>query len=522
MTDSMTTALAEQQTHHLKKTLGRVDIAFLLIAAVLSIEVLGQVSGFGAETLTWTVVLTVFFLVPYGLVFAETGGAFTDEGGAYVWVRRAYGRGVAAIAAILTWVTQPVWVGGTMAFLAVEVWSNYVSPIASGSVSDYLFKIGFIWLTVLAAIVSLRYGKWIPTVGGITKVVFLVFFVGIVAVYGIQHGFNKLNIADFNPTVAGFLGVTPLLLFSFLGFESSNSAGGEMKNPGKDVPISIARSAGVAAAAYLLPVFGIFLVVPTDKITGISGLFDALKTVFTVFGPASDGMLMLSAIVFCFILMAQGSAWMIISDRMQAMAAADGSFFAGFFGRFHKTLGTPVRVNLLSGVVGTVFMLAAMQLTGSTGAVFGVVLNISISTFLLSYLLVIPAAIRLRTRYPDIQRPFRVPGGNGVFRVLGIVCFLWILLGSWVTLFPGTLEAVVGVKYDFHGEWGVAQDTFEAFTLGTLAVLLILAVVGYLRGSVVRKQMFTGPTTSLTPDPPSARVRQFNSEAISTSEEETP
>lgn len=501
MSDSTTTALAEEQTHHLKKTLGRVDIAFLLIAAVLSIEVLGQVSGFGAETLTWTVVLTIFFLVPYGLVFAETGGAFTEEGGAYVWVRRAFGRGTAAIAAILTWVTQPVWVGGTMAFLAVETWSNYVSPIAAGSAGDYLFKIGFIWLTVLAAIVSLRFGKWIPTVGGITKVVFLLFFVGVVAAYGIEHGFNKLNIADFSPTVAGFLGVTPLLLFSFLGFESGNSAGGEMKNAARDVPISIARSAGVAAAAYLLPVFGIFLVVPTDKITGIGGLFDALKTVFTVFGPASGGMLMVSAVVFCFILMTQGSAWMIISDRMQAMAAADGSFFAGFFGRFHKTLGTPIRVNLLSGVVGTVFMLAAMQLTGSSGAVFGVVLNISISTFLLSYLLVIPAAMRLRTRYPDLHRPFRVPGGDGLFRGLGILCFLWILLGSWVTLFPGTLEGLFGVTYGFHSEWGVDQGTFEVFTLGTLAALLILAVVGYLRGSVVRKQMFTGPDTVQTPDP---------------------
>ena len=96
---------------------------------------------------------------------------------------------------------------------------------------------------------------------------------------------------------------------------------------------------------------------------------------------------------------------MIISDRMQAMAAADGSFFGGFFGRFHPKLGTPIRVNTLSGVVATLFMLAAMQLSGTSSALFGVVLTIAISTFLLSYLLAIPAAVRLRSKYPLADRP---------------------------------------------------------------------------------------------------------------------
>jgi hypothetical protein len=60
------TAQAAREVTHLKKTLGRLDIVFLIIAAVVSIEALGQVSGFGAQTFTWALVLAVFFLVPYG------------------------------------------------------------------------------------------------------------------------------------------------------------------------------------------------------------------------------------------------------------------------------------------------------------------------------------------------------------------------------------------------------------------------------------------------------------------------
>jgi len=487
------TQLAQEQTQHLQKSLGRMDILLLVVAAVVSIEILGEVSGFGGETFTWTFILAITFMIPYGLIFAETGGAFTDEGGVYVWARMAFGRVVAAVAALFTWVTQPVWVGGAMAFVAVETWSQYVAPIDEGSAWDYLFKLIFIWITVTTAIISLKHGKWLPSLGAICKLGFLLFFLVVTLVYGFTHGFNGLSLGDFSPTLGGFLGLTPLLLFSFLGFESGNSAAGEMKNPAKDVPISIARTSMLAAASYLLPVLAILMVVPLDQITGIGGLFGAIETVFTIFGPAADIMLTIAAVVFCFVLVSQGGAWMIISDRMQAMAAADGSFFGGFFGRFHPKLGTPIRVNTLSGVVATLFMLVAMQLNGSSGAVFGVVLTISISTFLLSYLVAIPAVIRLRTKYPQVVRPFRVPVSNTGFKVLGAICFLWILLGSWVAVFPGTLESLFGLNYDFEETWGVTQGEFTGFALGTLGAILLLGLLGYVRGARVRAGGATTP-----------------------------
>jgi amino acid transporter len=375
-----------------------------------------------------------------------------------------------------------------MAFIASETWSTYVTPFDHGTLTDYAFKLVFIWLTVLAAIISLKHGKWIPNVGAILKIGFLVIFLVTTAIYASRNGIAGLSVSDFSPTVAGMLGVTPLLLFSYLGFESGNSAAGEMKNPARDVPISIARSAGIAAAAYLLPIFAILVVLPKDDITGIGGLMEAVAKVFSVYGSAAPAMLTVTGVIFAMILMTQGSAWMIISDRMQAMAAADGAFFGGFFGRFHPQLGTPVRVNLLSGVVATVFCLVAMQVTGSSASIFGVVLSISISTFLLSYVISIPAAVRLRTRFPDVARPFRVPTGNTGFRILGGLCFLWVALGSWVAVFPGTLESLFGIDYDFEKTWGVSQLTFEVFTLGTLVVLGILGAVGYLRARAVRAE----------------------------------
>jgi glutamate:GABA antiporter len=486
----LSTALAAEQTAKLRRSLRRFDVFFLLIAAVISIEVLGQISSFGGETLTWMVLLTITFLVPFALVFAEVGSAFTDEGGPYVWVKLAFGRIPAAIATFLYWVTVPVWVGGTMAFIAYETWDAFVSPLGDGTFGDYFFKLVFIWLTVTSGVASIRYGKWLPTVGAALKVGVLGFFVITAIVYSLEHGVHGITVGDLSPTVSGFLGVTPLLLFAFLGFEAANGAAGEMKNPSRDVPISLARSAAVAASCYLVPIAAILVILPAKKIDGISGLMDAMRQVFDVYGPAGPALLKIVAVVYIGVLIGQGAAWMIVSDRVQATAAADGTFFGGFFGIFNEKLGTPVRVNILTGAVATIFMFAAMSLVnGSSGAVFSVVLSFCVSTYLLSYLAIIPSAARLRRTYADTPRPFKVPLSDRAFTSLIVLCTAWIALGSWVAVFPGTLEGLLGVSYPFFDTWGVSRWTFELFTLGTLALLSALGLIGYVRARPVRGEV---------------------------------
>ena len=75
------TQLAVEQERRLVRTLTRLDTIFLIIAAVIALDVVAQVASFGGETFTWALVLAVLFLVPMALIFAETGAAFTQEGG---------------------------------------------------------------------------------------------------------------------------------------------------------------------------------------------------------------------------------------------------------------------------------------------------------------------------------------------------------------------------------------------------------------------------------------------------------
>ena len=103
---------------------------------------------------------------------------------------------------------------------------------------------------------------------------------------------------------------------------------------------------------------------------------------------------------------------MIGSDRIQAVAAYDGAFFP-FFGVFNRKLGTPVRVNVLSGITSSAFSIVAIYLlkNASTAAAFTVVLDIAISTTLISYLWIFPAVLKLRYSHPHVHRPFVHPWG---------------------------------------------------------------------------------------------------------------
>jgi amino acid transporter len=494
------TTMAVEEKKKLQKALRRFDMLFFTVCALVGLDTLGQVSGWGAQTFTWLIVLAVLFVLPYALLMAELGSAFTQEGGPYEWMKLSWGRFTAGVGAVLYWVTNPLWVGGSLAFISTAAWSDNISPIGTGTVGDYFFKVVFIWISIGVAIVSLRRGKWIPNVGAIIRIGVLAFFSITVLIYAIEHGLHGYSFHQYGPSTAIFLGLVPLLLFNYVGFELQNGAAEEMVDPSKDVPKSVGLGALVTVLAYAIPIFGILAVLPTSQITGIAGFLDAVHTTFGVYGGAQNFLVDLMALGFIFALITSGSVWMMGSDRIQAVAAYDGAF-VGWFGRFNAFFGTPVRVNVMSGIVSTIFMVAALQFqTGSNANTFTVVLYLATSTTLLSYLFIFPTVIKLRYSHPHVHRPYSLPFGMAGVWISGVLCTAWMVLGSWAAIFPGTIdEYVFGLHYSVQDNYGVSRARFEVFTLGTLAVVVGIAAIGYVLGKPVRDSQVDVPIGALEP-----------------------
>jgi amino acid transporter len=521
-----TTAAAMEEKAKLRKHFGRFDIFFFLICTIVGLDTLGSVASYGAQAFIWLVFLGVFFFLPYAMLVAELGSTFRDEGGSYIWTKLALGRLVASVNGIMYWLSNPIWLGGTLAITAYTTFTTFFWEPAAGQAKtvEIIFGLIFIWVATWSAILSFGIGKWIPTIGAWVRVTLLTVFTLTVGLYAIKHGVHGVAGGDFKPTAAVFLAAVPVLFFNFVGFELPSAAGDEMKDPQKDVPATIRRAWLVAILAYGLPILAILLVLPKDQITNLGGFIDAIKTVFTVFGGsvAADGTATLTgfgaflggiaAIGFILALLSSGATWIMGADRAEAVACYDG---AGprVLGYFSKKYGTPLAVNLASGILATVVLLLAVQLTnGNTAKYFTAVLGLAISTTTISYLGIFPALAILRYKFPHLHRPYAAPGGFAGTVAISVLTTAWALVATVGLLWPGALSAlpIVGDAADASLPSGFEHDRagYELSQILPLIVMIGLGLLFYALGARTRRTQVDVPLDvtivipPYTPSPP--------------------
>lgn len=490
--DLTTDAVAEAK--HLQKNFGRRDILLFTICTLVGVDTIAMIAAEGAQAFTWLAILGVVFFFPSALAFAELGTAFPQEGGPYLWARLAFGRLPAAINNFLYWVTNPVWMGGSLALTAAAtVETFYLDGRPLSTVGFYAVTLSFIWIGMISAILSFKVGKWIPITGAYARFVLLGLFTVSTVIYAFKHGVHGVHVASFGVSFAGIVALVGVLMFNYVGFENPNSAGDEMKDPQRDVPYALGRGAVSAFLLYSLPVLGILVVLPTEQVTGLGGFIDAIKAVFSVYGgTVTEGGTTLTgfgavigdvvAFLFVLCLLSSGTAWIMGSDRALAVSGYDGAA-PRWLGVISEKHGTPVRANVLSGLVAMATLIATRVLSGGdTGKYFGAVLNIAVSTTLLSYLAIFPALWRLRVTHPNHPRPYRAPAA----RLLSVWLTACIAFAAVEIVAPG-----IGVDWfggDFTPEgWTKAERwTYLLTELVPLVVFLGCGVLFWAVGARTR------------------------------------
>jgi amino acid transporter len=501
-----TTSAAVEEKKKLQKHFARFDILFFLICTLVGLDTIGSVAAKGPEGFTWLAILAVVFFVPYALLTSELGTAFPEEGGPYIWTRLAFGRKVAAVNALIYWVSNPIWVGGSLGILALTTFQTFFNGgsslpgpalLGAASLGDIVFVLAFIWFSVIAAILSFNVGKWIPTIGAFVRIAVLAVFVLSVVLYAAQNGVKGFGAGDFGISYLGFIGLVPVLFFNYVGFELPSAAGEEMQDPRKDVPFAVFRAAIGTVILYGGPILAILLVLPKDQITGLLGFITSIQTVFTVYGGsvAADGTVTLTglgsllggicAIAFILALLSSGTTWIMGADRAQAMAALDGSG-PRILGTFSAKFGTPIAVNLLSGIVATIVMLLAFGFAGGdSNKYFAAVLGLAISTTTISYLAIFPALIKLRRSHPHVNRPYSVPGGMAGVWIVGILTTAFAFLATVGLLWPG-----IGTDSpDGSLPGGFDRLGYELTQILPLIVLFIIGGLFYVSGRGAREKM---------------------------------
>jgi amino acid transporter len=304
----------------------------------------------------------------------------------------------------------------------------------------WIIAIGIVmtWVTVLVGIITLEVGKWVPNLGAILKaVIILVLGIGGI-VFALRNGVaNDLSLPALVPTWDIGLMFLPVIVYNFLGFELMSGAGEEMKNPGRDIPVAIITSGALIAFFYLFATVGMLLALPLEQLGLVSGIVDTLKAVLGTSAIAGVVVTVLG-IGALYTFFANMVTWTMGANRTAAQAAEEGTL-PEVFGTLHPINKTPVGAYIITGIVSTLVVIVYGFLAGSNEDLFWTLFAFSSIIFLLPYLMLFPAFLKLRASDPKAKRPYKFPGGKAFGWTMSIICMLFVLQAIiffvWV---PGT------------------------------------------------------------------------------------
>jgi len=422
-----------------RKVLHRLDMTLFTVCAILIVDQLAASAAIGVQSIFWWLMTLALFFIPYGLITAELGSAYPQEGGIYAWVRRAFGPRWAGRTAWLWWVNVAFWMPSVYILFA-GVLAELVAPQMSLPIK-ILVTLGLTWLTVGINIVALDVGKWVPNLGAVFKaVIMLAIGLGGIA-YALRHGVaNVFTLDTLRPSWGASLAFLPVILYNFLGFELMSGAGEEMENPGRDVPLAITLSGLLIAFFYIFATAGMLLALPVGEIGLIKGLTDTFRRLF---GEGAGGQAMVAVLGFMalYTFVANMVTWTLGANRSAAEAAERGDLPA-IFAKLHPTYKTPASAAVLGGVIATAVLILYGLLATSAEDFFWTTFAFSSVVFLLPYFLLFAAFLRLRKTDPDTPRPYRVPGGDLGAIAFSLVCMAFILQALVFFIYkPGAFEA---------------------------------------------------------------------------------
>ncbi|MEN6408246.1 MAG: APC family permease [Anaerolineaceae bacterium] len=450
-------AVVKKKEGSFKKAFRGLDMTLFTVCAILVIDTLAPSAAIGPSSISWWIITLVLFFIPYGLITAELGATYPDEGGLYVWVKRAFGEKWAARSTWLYWVNVALWMPSVYILFA-SMFSQLFFPDMSLWMQ---IAIGIVmtWVTVWIGTLTLDSGKWVPNIGAFIKALIMV-VIGVGAiVYASKNGVaNDLSFKNILPTWDAGLAFLPVIVYNFMGFELMSCAGGEIVTPGKDIPRAIITAGLFIALFYILGTVGMLMALPMDQLGLVSGIVDTLHVLL---GETGVGGVIVTGLGIgaLFTFLANMVTWTMGANRTAAEAAHGGELPA-VFGKEHPVNKTPVGAFILTGIVSTVVMVLYGFMAGSAEDLFWTLFAFSSMVFLLPYLILFPAFLKLRKVDANIERPYRVPGGKTLAIIMAVICEIFII------------QAVIFFI------WVPGQPIDWAYALPVLAGVILTIIIG--------------------------------------------
>jgi len=364
------------------------------------------------------------------LCFAEMAAAFPHAGGDYTFLSRAYGR---RLALFFAWSRFSVIHTGSMALLAF-VCGDYLAQLANfGPWSSSVF--GVITIVVLTWVnlrgIHLGLGTQI---GFMVLVLFGLGSVVVAAVWVAAHGASpqtSLSASAGSEDHTAFGTAMVFVLLAYGGWSDAATLSSEMRDERRGIVLALVGGMSIVAALYLAVNWGYLRVLGLDGLARSEA--PAAEVMRAAFGKPGEVLIVFTVTIAAVSIM---NALLIVGARTTFAAARD---LAGFtrLGSWDVARGTPAHAMLAMGAVAILLIGFGTVTRGG----FSTMVDYLAPVFWFFLSLSALAVVVLRVRYPDVPRPFRVPG----YPLTPILFFLSCLYTLYASLAYVQIGALVGV-----------------------------------------------------------------------------
>ncbi|HUY82471.1 MAG TPA: APC family permease [Acidobacteriaceae bacterium] len=363
------------------------------------------------KALAILIVLPLLWSFPTALMIGELASALPDEGGFYVWVRRAMGP---------FWGYQEAWLS-----LSASIFDMAIYPTLFVLYLNRVFPAwtvgwrGTAWELALIAVCCLWNLRGAPAVGDGSMVLFVVLLSPFVVlmVAAVWHGMHLHNNTAWRSGAAGSEGLSTAILvglWNYMGWDNASTVAQEVEDPQRNYPRAMLWSTAVVALTYVLPLAAIAYA-GLDVVRFSTGSWaDAASTLA---GPWLGFAVMLGGTLTGLGIF---NALMMSYARLPMVLAEDGML--------PRVVGLRNRY----GVPWVAVLLCALAWALALRFSFERLISIDLMLYGASLILEFLALVVLRFREPELKRPFRA-GSLATAIALGVIPTGLIVYAAYVS-----------------------------------------------------------------------------------------
>ena len=422
--------------------LGIFTLMIMNIVAVVSLRGLPAEAEYGMSSAFYYLFAALVFLIPVSLVAAELAAMFPyQQGGMFRWIGEAFGSKAGFLGIWLQWVESTIWFPTVLTFGAVSLAFIGMDHVADSHLAANRFYtlavvLAIYWIATLISMKGLGWVGKVSKIGGIVGTIIPVIILVVCAgVYLATGWHSEMNFhGDFIPDFSKFDNIVlaaSIFLF-YAGMEMSGVHVRQINNPAVNYPKAVFGGALVTVLIFVLGTYALGIIIPAKDINLVQSLLVGFDNYFDAFHM--NWFTPIIAIALAFGVLAGVLTW-VAGPSKGILAVGQAGYLPPFFQKTNKA-GVQKNILLVQGLAVTVLSLLFVVMP-TVQSFYQILSQLTVLLYLIAYLLMFMAVIRLRYTMKNAKRPFRIGSkGNWLLWVVAGVGLAGSLLAFVLSFFP--------------------------------------------------------------------------------------